>query len=268
MSHAVTAPLRAHVVQGGYRHACCIWGEGPAVLMYPSLGRPAEDFADLAGRLAAAGFRAIALQPRGIGASRGPEVEPSLHDYAADLWRVANHFRLAQVHLLGHAFGNRVVRAASAARPAAVLSLTLLAAGGRHAGDAAAWAAMQRCVREDSSAAARGEAVAQALFAPGNDASPWHDGWYPAVAREQAQAAQRTQVDSWWEGGEAPLLVVQGLDDRLAPPENGRELAARRPNTRLVELSRAGHALLPEQPERVARSVIGFLREVGGAPPG
>ena len=44
-------------------------GEGPAVVMIPSLGRGADDFADLAGRLAAAGYAALRPQPRGLGRS-------------------------------------------------------------------------------------------------------------------------------------------------------------------------------------------------------
>ncbi len=258
-------PALMSIALGPYQHDCYSWGEGPAVVMYPSLGRPGSDFDLLAGRLAAAGYRALALQPRGIGASCGPEAEPTLQDYAADLWRVVDHIGLQRVHLLGHAFGNRVVRAASTTRPRAVRSLILLAAGGRHAGEPAAWEAMRRCLSPDIAPEDRLEAVALALFAPGNDATAWRSGWYPEVAREQVRAAKRTEVDSWWAGGDAPLLVIQGLEDRLAPPENGRELARSRPRTHLRELERAGHALLPEQPGQLAEGILAFLDEVGAA---
>ena len=60
--------------------------------------------------------------------------------------------------------------------------------------------------------------------------------------------------------GTAPLLVIQGLDDEAAPPANGHalreQLGAR---VRVVDLPRAGHFLLLEQPEAVARAVSEFL---------
>ena len=56
------------------------------------------------------------------------------------------------------------------------------------------------------------------------------------------------------------VLVVQGLQDVCAPPENGRRYVAAHPaEATLVEVD-AGHALLPEQPRAVVEAVIGFLR--------
>ncbi len=56
------------------------------------------------------------------------------------------------------------------------------------------------------------------------------------------------------------MLVVQGLADRLAPPENGRALNDEFPRrTRLIELAHAGHALLPERPVAIAEAALAFL---------
>jgi pimeloyl-ACP methyl ester carboxylesterase len=57
-----------------------------------------------------------------------------------------------------------------------------------------------------------------------------------------------------------PLLVIQGLDDEVAPPGNGhalREQVGER--VRVVDLPRAGHFLLLEQPEAVVQAVVEFL---------
>jgi pimeloyl-ACP methyl ester carboxylesterase len=67
-------------------------------------------------------------------------------------------------------------------------------------------------------------------------------------------------LEYWWSAGTAPLLVIQGLDDVVAPPENGhalREQSGER--VRVVDLPYAGHFLLLEQPEAVARAVSEFL---------
>ncbi len=57
------------------------------------------------------------------------------------------------------------------------------------------------------------------------------------------------------------MLIVQGLDDALAVPENGRILKAEMGDrAELVELANCGHAMLPEQPAAIAEAVLRFLR--------
>ncbi|MDZ7728767.1 MAG: alpha/beta hydrolase [Dehalococcoidia bacterium] len=102
--------------------------------------------------------------------------------------------------------------------------------------------------------------VQDAFFAPGNEASVWVDGWWPCAAAAQALATRRTPTEEWWHAGTAPVLVVQGMQDRLAPPGNAcalqEDLGDR---VTLVEVEGAGHALLPEQPEAVATAVKSFF---------
>jgi hypothetical protein len=65
-------------------------GEGPTVLMHPGFGRTACDYNDMSTRLAKAGFKPIAINPRGINASEGPLEGLTLHDYADDVWMVVD----------------------------------------------------------------------------------------------------------------------------------------------------------------------------------
>src|SRR5262245_41353197 len=83
-------------------------GEGEPVLLLPSLGRGAADFDELMRALAGAGFRALALNPRGIGASSGPLQGITLHDLADDAARVVRARAGGRAHVVGHAFGHRV----------------------------------------------------------------------------------------------------------------------------------------------------------------
>jgi pimeloyl-ACP methyl ester carboxylesterase len=58
----------------------------------------------------------------------------------------------------------------------------------------------------------------------------------------------------------SPLLVIQGLDDEAPPPGNGHALREQLgERVRVVDLPRAGHFLLFEQPEAVARAVCEFF---------
>lgn len=67
-------------------------------------------------------------------------------------------------------------------------------------------------------------------------------------------------LEYWWSAGTAPLLVIQGLDDEAAPPENGNALREQLgERVRVVDLPHAGHFLLLEQPPAVARAVSELL---------
>ncbi len=252
---------RHDVVTSDARIDVTVRGEGPTVLVIPSQGRGVADFADLAERLVAAGRRVVMPEPRGIGASRGSNENITLAVLAGDAAAVIDRLGGGPADVIGHAYGNRVARMLATIRPDLVRRVVLLAAGGMApvADDVAA--AFDACFRLDAPEADRLAAIATVFFAAGNDARVWLDGWSPKAAALQAVADGATPVATWWRAGSAPLLVIQGLEDRMALPANGRmladELGAR---VTLVELADASHALLPERPEAIADTVIGYLK--------
>lgn len=231
-------------------------GQGPLVVLIPSLGRGAEDFDDLAGRLATAGYRTAAINPRGIGDSAGPAAR-TLQDYAADVAEVVRFLSPGRpAVLVGHAFGNRVARATAAFAPDMVSGLILLACGGQAPIPPDAAAALRDVFDESLSADAHLTAVRTAFFAPGNDPAVWRDGWYPAVALAQQTALHATPVMSWSGGGTVDIYIVQAEADVIAPPANAEALRATYPDrVAVATLPNAGHAILPEQPERLAELV-------------
>ncbi|MCB0993624.1 MAG: alpha/beta hydrolase [Acidimicrobiales bacterium] len=234
-------------------------GSGPAVVLHPSLGRWARDFDPIVPGLVEAGYQAVAVEPRGVAGSTGPAGSLTLDVLAADLAGVVEHVG-APVHLVGHAFGNRVCRQLASSRPEVVRSVTLLGAGGRVPGDPEARAAVGASFDLDAPLEDRLAAVALAFFAPGNDPAVWTDGWFPGAMRAQTGALLAARSDDWWNAGRVPMLVVQGLQDRAAPPENGRMLLTDRPgHTELVEIDGAGHALIPERPAEVTNAIVDFL---------
>lgn len=248
-------------------------GSGPPVAMIASLGRPAEDFDDLARRLASAGHTAVRLQPRSIGRSAGPMSGVSLADLAGDAAMVIEALDAGPAILVGHAFGQRVARMLATLRPDLVRGLVMLAAGGRVPIPDRARKALLGCFDLSLPAETHLEHVRYAFFAPGNDPAVWRGGWHPEVARMQQASLQGLQPawtsapssDVWWAGGTGPTLVVQGLQDTVALPENGRALAAAFPDrVTLLEIDGAGHALLPERPQAIADAVLGFIERLQG----
>jgi pimeloyl-ACP methyl ester carboxylesterase len=252
----------------GVRIAYFAEGNGPPVLMIPSLGRGAEDFAALAAAVAAAGYRAIRLQPRGIPPSTGPLQGLTMDDLAQDAAAVLQADGGGPAVVIGHAFGQRVARTLAARHPDAVRALIMLAAGGKAPMLPGAQEALFASFDPSLPADKHMEAVRIAFFAPGNDPAIWHGGWYQDVAKAQSAATEASDVATWWSaGGRIPILVVQGLQDKVAPPENGRMLKQAEPDrVVLVELDGAGHALLPEKPDEIARQVVSYLQHVDPTP--
>lgn len=231
------------------------------VLLIPSLGRSGRDFDALAGSLAAEGFRAVAVDTRGVGASSQAPPAATLHDLATDVAAVVQALACDSVHVVGHAFGNRIARCFASDYPQMVHSVTLIAAGGLTQPEPEVVPAFMKILRTDLSEQERLEALRLAFFADASDASVWLDGWWPAGAMAQTAAGRATPLEDWWGAGRAKILVLQGLEDRQAPPANGYALREKFPErVNVVDLPDAGHALLPEQPGAIAREVVSFLR--------
>ncbi|GAC1530836.1 MAG: hypothetical protein NVS3B12_05940 [Acidimicrobiales bacterium] len=243
-------------------------GEGDAVVLLPSLGRPGSDFDSLAGALESCGWRTIVIDLHGSGASAHVEAPADLHAMARDVADVVREVSDGPFHVVGHAFGNRVARCMAADAPEAVRSLILLGCGGRIPGDAAARAALERCFEPGLFPERHSEAVATAFFAPSGSVPPaWLQGWSAAGAAVQSAASVATDVGDWWiPPPPIPVLAIVGLEDRISPPANARSLVeALGPRGRLVEIGEAGHALLPEQPAAVLDAVSAFLCSISGS---
>lgn len=227
-------------------------GTGEPVLMIPSLGRGAEDFDDLAHRLARAGYHAIHPQPRGIGGSAGELSGLTMRDLAADAAAVIHAVAQGPVTIVGHAFGNRVARMTATEYPHLIDSVVLLCCGGLVQPEPKYHEALLKVFDVEATDDEHHAAVDTAFFAPGNDASLWFEGWHGIAAAVQGVATRQQPVDYWWAAGGKDLFVVQPADDKMAVPANAEQLCEAFPDrASMVTVPRAGHALLPEQPDAV-----------------
>jgi pimeloyl-ACP methyl ester carboxylesterase len=239
-------------------------GSGPLVVLLPSLGRGAEDFTPTAGRLAAAGLRAVRPQPRGIGNSRGAMTGINLHDLAADVAAVIEHEGNAAAFVVGHAFGNRVARMLATDRPDLVRAIALVAA---NVGHAPSPPKLREAIRDSADpalpAAARLAALQFAFFAPGNDASAWLRGWHPEVLAAQRIAGDRTPREEDYASGRAPILYLQPDHDPLAHAEDAFEFKrALGDRVTIVKNANASHAAIAEQPDAIAAALIDYARKL------
>lgn len=234
-----------------------------ALFLIPSLGRPASDFNELAADLQRDGYLVYLIDPRDYYVdSNQPSDHITLFDLASDLEAIRMREGLQDIVVIGHAFGNRVARAYATAYPETTRSVITLAAGGRHiisddlvqALTRAFWSFMPDNWREPY--------IRTAFFAEGNDIPDyWMRGWHVQASRNQIRATANTDVNKWWDAGSAPLLVIQGKQDPIAPPElTGDVLRLANPQrVSVITLSPASHALLPEQAEAITSAIRQFL---------
>ncbi|WP_223153927.1 alpha/beta fold hydrolase [Bradyrhizobium japonicum] len=246
-------------------------GEGPAIVILPSLGRSGNDYDAVSGILAADGFRVLRPQPRGIGDSRGPMENLTMHDLAADVASVIEHEHAAPAVVVGHAFGNFVAREVAADRPDLVSGVVLAAgsAGKVPPGskELPIGPEMRKAIDGPSDMSLpeekRLEYLRIAFFAPGHDPSVWLGGWNTAVHHMESHAREHTPVDDYFAAGKAPILDLQADHDPVAPRRFAGVLKSMLGDrVTIVVIPDASHALVPEQPAAVGAAIAEFARKV------
>ncbi len=227
------------------------------IFLIPSLGRGAHDFNELITELNENGYKTRSFDPPGVNADAHFDDFKTLADFSEPIYET-----LKPKILIGHAFGNRIARVTSFQNPENVDAVILLAAGGQVPMEPKAEQALRDIFNPLTSHKARMEDVEYAFFAPGNEIPDhWKRGWHTKTAIAQSKAVAASADDeSWHCAGGVPMLIVQPIQDRIAPTENAYALRDKCPQeVEIIEIENAGHALLPEQPEAVAEAVLAFL---------
>ena len=215
--------------------------------------------------IAAEGYRVVAINQRGIRGSSGSLANLTLYDYARDVADVIDYFSVGKAHLIGWALGNRIQRTVATDFPEKVASVTLLGGWWSRSldcGDRRARPTVRTladCRREDV-------ASEKTLFSPATPDAVVREyaenlAYWSDARQAQVAANQATPRAEWWGGGDAPMLIVQGLDDLTAPVGNGRQmLEAYVDRIELVEIADAGHLMGLENPNKQSGRSSSFSR--------
>lgn len=269
---AIGAAQRVDLDLGKWRIAALRAGpdDGRPVLLVPGYTGSKEDFGPVLDPLAAAGYRATAIDLPGQLDSPGPQNERGYTpDQLAEPVREIARRCAAPILLLGHSFGGLVARAAVIAEPALFASLVLLCSGparldgARRAamdrldpvlassGLPAVYAAMQASWQEDPRYVAPPPAVAEFLEHRFLRSSP-------AMLRGMADAL-RSEPDRVPElaATGVPMLVAHGVDDDAWPPSAQRDMAGRL-GARYVVIPDAAHSPAVENPAATVRVLREF----------
>jgi pimeloyl-ACP methyl ester carboxylesterase len=234
-----------------------------SLVLLPSSSRDSEDFDEISEMFAAAGFRVLRPQPRGMCGSTGPMDGLTLHNYARDVAVVIEQLAGGAAFVLGHAFGQWIGRCVAADHPHRVRGVILAAAAAKSANPALR-DHLAKCIDTALPDPVRLAALQVAFFAPGHDPSSWLGNWHPVASKSQRAASAATPQDDWWGAGSVPVLDIQAERDPWRPAEtrNGilDDLGAAR--VTVVVIEDASHALIPEQPVAVVRAVRDWTRTI------
>lgn len=202
-------------------------GEGPLVLALHGWGGRAAQMAPVSRRLAAAGFRVVAVNLPGHGGGEPTDVKQA----AAALSAVVDELGEPEA-LISHSFANVVMRVAGLTAPVVVLVAPLMRVS--HAVE---------------------------VFADRLGLFPWVRR--SLHRRLQAWDPELWSVIDGLDPRQHPgarLLVIHDPDDPSTPFAASAELAARRPGTEIVAMSDAGHGGILSEDDTLER-VTAFLAE-------
>jgi pimeloyl-ACP methyl ester carboxylesterase len=219
--------------------------------------------------LVAGGFRALTVDYPGFGSATAAPAELSIAAIAAAVAALLDRLHIGRATLLGLSMGGYVAFAFAAAFSDRLRALVL--ADTRPAADTPA--AREGRAQALETIATRGadaylEQSLPRLLAPG--APPSLLAAVRALADDRpatltaAIKALRDRPDRAAEAQRiaCPTLFLAGAHDQIVPPAELRELTARLPAARFVELPDAGHLSNLEARPRFDAAVVDFLRSL------
>jgi 3-oxoadipate enol-lactonase len=218
--------------------------------------------------LLAAKYRVITFDNRGVGRSDVPPGPYALATMASDAAAVLDAAGAARAHLYGISMGGMIGQEFTLQYPARVKSLVLgcTAAGGPAALQPAP-EVIQVLMRRGMTPEEAIEAIDPFIYDPGTSRELLEEDrklrlkWYPTAEGyvSQLQGIMAWEAYSRLPQIAVPTLVMHGASDQLIPPGNGKLVADRIPNAKLVMIPRASHIFPTDQPQITDQALLSFL---------
>jgi len=246
-------------------------GEGDAVVCVHGLGGSTNTFTPLMPALAR--HRVVRVDMPGSARSQRVEGPLTVERFVETLLSVCTRLNVTRAHWIGHSLGTIVCQLVAVTAPKLVRSIALF--GPLIAPPEAARTAIRaRAAKARAEGAAGMHEIAlglvnAAISADTRQRSPLAVAFVrESLMRQDADGYART-CDALAEAPaaavdriEAPVLLVTGDEDGVAPPQQVRAFAEKlhsAKSTRVVVLPRCGHWTPIERPEECARELRDFL---------
>ena len=248
-------------------------GDGPVVVCVHGLGGSSNTFSPLMPAMARQ--RVLRVDLPGSGRSQRAEGVLSIERFVQALLSMCNRLGVARADWIGHSMGTIVCQHVAAAQPALVQSLALF--GPLMAPtDAARTGLRARAAKARSEGVAGMHEITQTLLGAALSSDtrqrlPLATAFVrESLMRQDAECYARTcealaeaepaRVDTL----SAPVLLVTGDEDGVAPPQAVRSMAEKlhaARSTRVEVLARCGHWTPIERPDECQRALRDFLAD-------
>jgi pimeloyl-ACP methyl ester carboxylesterase len=208
--------------------------------------------------------RAILPDLRGFGKSPVADGIYSMELLAGDICALLDQLKIQKAVIIGHSMGGYVSLAFARLFPERLLGIGLVGsktnadapdkvAGRKEMAEAIQQQGMQATLDRMLANLTRDTDVAKQITPIMLSTSP------QAGMGASLGMAERVDSTAMLRKLDLPGLVMVGTDDPFSPVQPARELAQSMKNARLVEIDRAGHMMMMEQPQVVATGLNDFL---------
>ncbi|HEY6371378.1 MAG TPA: alpha/beta hydrolase [Candidatus Sulfotelmatobacter sp.] len=248
-------------------------GHGTPVLLIMGLGYPSCMW-HRSRPVLSAHYQTIALDNRGVGQSDVPPGPYPIALMASDAAAVLEAAGIESAHVFGVSMGGMIAQEFALQYPKRVRSLILgcTAAGGPTVVRAGPEATQMLMGRDKMSPEQAAEAAVPFIYDSTTHRERIDEDlairrpWFP---RAEAYTAQLQGILTWEAYSRlsriaVPTLVIHGESDRLVPPGNGKLIAERIPNAKLVMIPRAGHLFTTDQTNVAHSTILEFLGQQVG----
>jgi 3-oxoadipate enol-lactonase len=242
-------------------------GKGEPILLVMGLGW-ASCMWHRTRQLLAEKYRVITFDNRGVGRSDVPTGPYPIATMAADAAAVLDAAGVKSAHLYGISMGGMISQEFALQYPQRVKSLVLgcTAAGGPAALQPAP-EVIQVLMRRGMSPQEAIEAIDPFIYDSGTSRELIEQDrklrveWYPTAEGYlgQVQGIMAWEAYSRLAQIAVPTLVMHGENDQLIPAANGKLIAQRLPNAKLVLIPRASHIFPTDQPKMTDEALLSFL---------
>jgi len=241
----------------GYRS----FGRGEPLLMIMGYAGEMDVWDQNLVRELARSFRVIMFDNRGMGYSTAGPEPVSMSLLGRDAGGLLDHLEIDKAHVMGWSMGSVAAQELALARPEKIGSLVLY---GSVSENGPVLKALERMGRMDK------QGLRDLLFpADWAKAHPEIYGLLPSPRKSpdpNVVAGQRQALVEWpgtverLSGLDKPVLLVVGEQDEITPARESLKIASLVKGAWIMRFNSAGHWLMYQAPQAVARGVANFLR--------
>jgi 3-oxoadipate enol-lactonase len=259
---------------GGKRFAWRSHGAGPPLLLVNGYAATGADWDPIFLGLLGRSREVICPDNRGMGGSELGDGELTIDGMADDLLALLDALEIERAPVAAWSMGGFVAQRLARRAPERVEALALIGTDpGAPDAVPAAPEVWQRLTDRRGSAREQASRLIPLLFPPA--LAPEIDRQFGELIAEgraamapAALAAQELAMASWHEHGVGspahgaplpPCLIVHGELDEVIPAANAEPLAASWPGARVELIAGAAHAVMAQEPQRVAGAIAALL---------